>query len=80
MTLKQDSPFDRLKPKLRGLAGVYGRYMAMWLVVTFLFGAFWPLGVVALLLTISLPILALVLWGRSLDEELGWMDEDEGPW
>ena len=78
--MKDDNPFERLKPKLRGLAGLYGRYMGVWIGVTVLFGAFWPLGVVALLLTIGLPVLALILWGRSLDEELGWTDHDDGPW
>ena len=54
--------------------------MALTVGVTVLFGAFWPLGVVAVVLSLCLPILALVLWGRSLDEELGWTDLDEGPW
>ena len=34
----------------------------------------------ALLLTLGLPILLLILWGRSLDAELGWTELDEGPW
>lgn len=75
-----ETPFDRLKPVLRGLAGFYARFMAMTIGVTMLLGAFWPLGVVAFLLTLCLPILALILWGRALDEELGWTDLDEGPW
>lgn len=80
MTLNDETPFDRLKPVLRRLAGFYSRFMALTVGVAVLFGAFWPLGVVALLLTLLLPILALVLWGRALDEELGWTDLDEGPW
>ena len=44
------------------------------------FLAGWAFLGIALLLTICLPILALVLWGRALDEELGWSDLDEGPW
>ncbi len=74
------SPFDRLKPVLRGLLALYGRYIAFWLGVTVLFGAFWPLGVIAFLLTLLLPVLVLILWGRSLDEELGWTEQDDGPW
>lgn len=74
------TPFDRLKPKLRGLGALWVRWIAATVGITVLFGAWPPLGIIALLLTLGLPILALILWGRSLDEELGWTDLDEGPW
>ena len=50
------------------------------MIVSLLFGAFAPLAVAAFLLTIGLPILMLVLWGKALDQELGWTELDEGPW
>ena len=75
-----DPPFERLKDTLRRLGGLYLRWMALTIGAVVLFGAWAPLGALAFLMTIGLPILSLVLWGRSLDEELGWMDDREGPW
>lgn len=80
MTTTDPTPFDRLKPVLRRLGVFWVRWIALTAGVTVLFGVFRPLGIIALLLTFCLPILALVLWGRALDEELGWSDLDEGPW
>ena len=80
MTIDADAPFERLKPVLRRLGGFYLRWILLTVAVTVVFGAFPPLGIIALLLTVGLPILALILWGRSLDEELGWTDREEGPW
>lgn len=73
------TPFDRLKPVLGRLGLFWLRWIALTVGVTVLFGGYPPLGVIAVLLTICLPVLALVLWGRALDEELGWTDLDEGP-
>lgn len=80
MTDTDETPFDRLKPVLRRLGVFWLRWIALTFGVTVLFGAFPPLGIIALLLTVGLPVLALVLWGRALDEELGWTDLDDGPW
>ena len=73
------APFERLKPVLRRLFGFYARFMAGAVAITVLIGAYPPIGFIALLLTLGLPILALVLWGRSLDEELGWGEHMDGP-
>ena len=80
MTKSDPTPFDRLKPVMRQLSLLWVRWIALTAGVTVLFGAFAPLGMIALLLTVGLPVLALVLWGRALDEELGWTDLDDGPW
>lgn len=73
------APFDALKPKLRAIFGLWVRFMALAVGFVILFGAWPPVGVAALLLTFCLPVLSLVLSGRSLDEELGWGERDEGP-
>lgn len=70
----------RLMTTLRGLFRFWRNNVAAALVFTVIFGAFPPVLVAAFILTLAMPIIALVIWGRSLDEELGWMDEDEGPW
>ena len=75
-----ESPFDRLKPVLRGVFGEWWRFMAFAIGSAILFGIYPPIGIVALMFTILMPILMLILWGRSLDEELGWTELDEGPW
>ncbi len=80
MTIEQETaPFDRLKAKLRRVFGFYFRFMAGAIVITVLFGAYPPIGVIATLLTLGMPILALTLWGRSLDEELGWTETMDEP-
>ena len=73
-------PFDRFKRQCRGVVGLWARYMAFTVVVTLLFGPFIPFTVPALIFTLGLPILLLTLWGRSLDQELGWMNKRRGPW
>ena len=78
--MNEPTPFDRLKPVFRGLAALWARWVALAVGVAILFGAYPPLGIIAFLLTVCLPILALILWGRGLDEELGWSDLDDGPW
>ncbi|MEM0991030.1 MAG: hypothetical protein AAGK00_19350 [Pseudomonadota bacterium] len=76
----QTEPFDRYKAQLRALLGFWARFTGGSVAVMLVFGAFAPLAIVVFLLSIGMPILALVLWGRSLDQELGWSDLDEGPW
>lgn len=73
-------PFERFKKQCRGVVGLWGRYIAFTAIATALFGPFLPFTVPALILTIAAPILLLTLWGRSLDQELGWMDRRRGPW
>ena len=72
---------DRLPRQLRGIGGLWGRYTAGATALAVLFGPWMPVMTIAVLLTLGLPILALYLWGRALDEQLGWVrDEDDGPW
>ena len=52
----------------------------MVLALSLVFGPFAPLVVAAVLLSFFLLILALTLWGRALDEQLGAGQCDEGPW
>lgn len=75
-----DAPFERLKPVLRAIFGVWWRYMLFAVGTTILFGVWPPVAVVALMFTVLMPILMLVLWGRSLDEEMGWGAAEEHPW
>jgi len=75
-----DDPFTRFKAKARRLCGFYLRYIGLTALAVIVIGLWSPIMVAAALLTLGLPILMLVLWGRSLDEELGWTDEQEGPW
>lgn len=73
----------RLLPeRLRGIGRLWVQITAAAVAAFLLFGPFMPLMVAAFLLTLGLPILVLYLWGRALDEQIGWLrrDEDEGPW
>ena len=83
MTIKlrpPSEPFHGFLMQARALLAFWAKFMGGTIVATLLFGAFMPLAVVAFLLTLCLPILMLVLWGRALDQELGWTELDEGPW
>lgn len=73
-------PRERLVAVLSGLAGLWVRYMIFAAAAGLVIGAYPPIGMVALLLSLGLPILALALWGRSIDEDLGWGDREDGPW
>ncbi len=73
-------PFQQFLATARRLIGFWSRFMGMIVLLSLVFGPFAPLGFVAILLTLGLPILLLVLWGRSLDTELRWSEMDEGPW
>lgn len=73
-------PFHDFLKRARALLAFWAKFTGGTVAVSLIFGAFMPLAVVAFLLTISLPILMLVLWGRALDQELGWTELDEGPW
>lgn len=75
-----DDPFAELRGTLRALAAFYLRCMALSIGFIAVVGLWPPVAVAAFLLTLLVPILSLVLWGRSLDRELGWNVEDEGPW
>ena len=78
MTIEE--PFERFKAQARRVFGFWARFTGGVVAVTLLFGALAPLTIVAFLFTLCLPVLLLTLWGRSLDQELGWTDLDEGPW
>ena len=73
-------PFARFLEQARALITFWVKFAGGTVVVTVLFGAFAPLVAAALLLTLGLPILMLVLWGRALDQELRWTELDDGPW
>ena len=73
-------PFAGFLGTARRLLGFWARFIAGVAAFSLVFGPFAPLGFVAILLTVGLPILLLVLWGRSLDAELGWTEIEEGPW
>ena len=83
MTLRlrpPSAPFEAFLVQARALLGFWAKFTGGTVIVSLLFGAFAPLAVAAFLLTIGLPILMLVLWGKALDQELGWTELDEGPW
>ena len=73
-------PFQGFVRQARAIVGFWAKFTGGTIAVTLLFGAFLPLAVVAFLFTLSLPVLMLVLWGRALDQELGWTELDKGPW
>ena len=73
-------PFERFLGQARRLTGFWARFIGGVTAFSLIFGPFAPLGFVAFLLTLGMPILLLVLWGRSLDAELGWTEIEEGPW
>ena len=73
-------PFEQFLRKARELGRVWVKFIGAVAVFSLVFGPFAPLGFVAILLTVGMPILLLVLWGRSLDAELGWTEIEEGPW
>lgn len=81
MSSPRETRLDRLPRQLWGIGGLWARYTGGATLFAVLFGPWMPIMVVAFLLTLGLPILALYLWGRALDEQLGWLtDEDDGPW
>lgn len=72
---------ERLPHVLRGICGVWARYTGGAVVFALIFGPWMPVMMIAFLLTLGLPILALYFWGRALDEQLGWLrQDDEAPW
>lgn len=73
---------DRLPHMLRGLGRIWVQVAGGALALALLFGPVAPVMIVAFLLTLGLPVLVLYLWGRALDEQLGWIrdEEDAGPW
>lgn len=71
----------RLPQILKGLGRIWVQFIAAVLVLTLLVGPVAPVMVAAALFTLGLPVLALTLWGLSLDEQIGLSrHEDEGPW
>ena len=74
------APFARFMEQARALTGFWAKFTGGTVAVTAVLGAFIPLTAAALLLTLGMPILLLVLWGKALDQELGWTELDEGPW
>lgn len=81
MTHQEDlGPAEQTWASIKRLTGFWARFIGATVVFTLIFGPFAPLGMIALLLTLGLPVLGLTLWGLSLDEELGWSGEDRGPW
>ena len=73
-------PFQSFLGQARRAIVFWAKFVGAVVVLSLVFGPFAPLALVALLLTLGLPILLLILWGRSLDAELGWTELDEGPW
>ena len=73
-------PFQHFLGQARAVLGLWARVVGGIVAATLVLGPFAPLGAVAILFTIGLPILLLVLWGRSLDSELGWTEIEQGPW
>ena len=73
-------PFEHFLSQARELGRFWAKFAGATVAFSLVFGPFAPLGIVAALLTLGLPILLLVLWGRSLDAELGWTEIEEGPW
>lgn len=73
---------ERLPNRLRGLGLLWVQIAGAAVAVSALLGPVMPLMVIAFLLTLAMPILGLYLWGRALDEQLGWIqDEDQnGSW
>ena len=72
--------FQNFLVQARGVIRLWAQYIAFFAAVSLVFGPFAPLGFVAVIATVGLPILLLTLWGRSLDSELQWGEMDEGPW
>jgi len=73
----------RLLPaRVRGIGRIWVQMAALVALCLLFIGPFMPIMLVALLLTLGAPILVLYLWGRALDEQMGWLrrEEDEGPW
>lgn len=73
-------PFARFLQQARGVVGLWARVVGGIVLFSLIFGPYAPLGFIAVLFTVGVPILLLILWGQSLDQELGWTDLDEGPW
>ncbi|MFK7941379.1 MAG: hypothetical protein AB8B85_00440 [Paracoccaceae bacterium] len=73
-------PFAGFLAQARRVLGFWGRFMLGVVAISLILGPFAPLVLVAIVLTFGLPILLLMLWGRSLDAELGWTEMDDGPW
>lgn len=83
MTLRlrpPSEPFEGFMAQARALIAFWAKFTGGTVALTIVFGAFAPLVVAAFLLTLGLPVVMLILWGRSLDQELGWTELDEGPW
>ena len=68
--------FLRVWTQIRALSVVWAEFIAVVVILSFFLGPIALLGTIAVLLTFALPILCLTLWGRSLDHELGWQDEE----
>jgi hypothetical protein len=78
--MPEDRLIDRLPGILKRLLRFWVQVVAVVLLVSLVFGPFAPLVVAAVLLTLYLPVLALTLWGRALDEQMGAGRRDDGPW
>ena len=73
-------PFTQFLGQAKGVLRLWAKLVSGILVFSLIFGPFAPLGFVAIMCTLGLPILLLVLWGKALDQELGWTEIDDGPW
>ena len=73
-------PFQDFLRQARGVIGIWAKYIGFVALFSLIFGPFAPLGFIAVIVTVGLPILLLTMWGRSLDSELQWGEMDEGPW
>jgi len=78
---RRPSRLQRLPGVLKGLGRLWGQVAGGAVLLALVAGPWAPVMTVAALLTLLLPILALYLWGRALDEQMGWLDDrDDGPW
>ena len=73
-------PFRQFLGQAKGVTGLWARFVGAVAAFSLIFGPYAPLGFVAVIVTVGLPILLLTMWGRSLDSELNWTEMDEGPW
>ena len=73
-------PFHQFLAQAKGVSALWLKFVGGVAAFSLIFGPYAPLGFIAVIVTVGLPILLLTLWGRSLDSELNWTEMDEGPW